>query len=347
MATFDPWQQVFSLSMLVHGLGQLKGPTVSQLQALLADRLRTDLENPELRALIGEAWWLAWGPCVHLSPHSGVPDSAIAVLHDAATGLYVVAVAGADFHALFDAWTDEGNVRPIQRWPYADVPTGLDLPEGVAIAPCVETGVDILLTQRDASGRSLAAFLRQVRNPRAALVVTGHGLGGALASTLACALVTQGQLDRHDWGQVYVVPSAAPTPGNAAFAELFAQFFPLQVGGTLPWQVWNGLLWNDLDLVTHAWADDRLAEIPALYATRNIHPNHAERAILALGRHRASRQGYQALPSTSLPGTIDPHHATFRAQAHFQHVDAYFELLQVEALQTVLQRRPVLAMNGD
>jgi hypothetical protein len=352
--TFDPWQQVFTMSMLVNREGKVTGETAGQLQEALDSTVRGDLSDPQFQSLIGDSWQIVWGPCVYQNAGSGVADNAMLVVQNTASNMYVVAIAATNFHSTFDKLTEDASVKPIMAWPYGQaMPPGTTFPSGVAISPGTGIGVGILQGMQDEnSNKPLATFLQSVQSAAATLVFTGHSLGGALAPALACSLITQGALDPGQWADVYVYPTAGPTPGNGAFGTLFQTLFPQTAVGAQPWEIWNSLIWNNLDIVPHAWNQTTLSQISGLYAP-TVHPGIAILVLLGTAQANAQGQGYQQLPSNgALPGTFlppsdipnpvvkPPTQYPFLAEALYQHIDAYFSLLGVQSLQTLLQSSP-------
>jgi hypothetical protein len=357
--TFDPWQQVFTMSMLANRDSNLTGNT-STLLGDLASVLQTDLSDPGFQALIGSSWEVVWGPCVFENQTDGqtdnVEDNAMYLAHNMASNMYVVAIAATNPISRFDKLMEDASINPIEEWPYGQtLPSGASFPAGVAIAPGTSMGVSILQGMRDSTGQPLATFLQSVQSSSATLVFTGHSLAGALAPTLACALITQRLLDPSQWAHVYVYPTAGPTPGNAGFVMLFATLFPQTAAGTQPWQVWNSLLWNSVDLVPHAWNSTTLSEIASLYGSA-VPAGPVVSDLLWAAEKSAQNQGYQQLPSSgSLPGAVvppdnlpplpfpvplilsGPDAKTFLAEAYYQHANAYFSFFQVQALQELLQ----------
>jgi hypothetical protein len=363
--TFDLWQQVFTMSMLANRDSQLTG-NASMLEGDLAQTLHNALNNAGFQALIGSSWEVAWGPCVYENQDDLIKDNAMYVAHNTASNIYVVAIAATNPISNFDLFQEDWAVNPIKAWPYGTtLPSGTSFPADVAIAPGTSLGVDILLQQMadPTTGQPLAAFLQSVQSTSATLVFTGHSLAGALAPTLACALITQGDLDSSQWAHVYVYPTAGPTPGNAGFVELFATLFPQPTAGTQPWQVWNSLLWNSLDLVPHAWKSTTLNEVANLYGS-TAPAGLVVAGILVKASQKAFDQGFMQLPSNgSLPGTLvapaelppfqippssplssifsnDPTEAmdiTYLTEAYYQHGAAYFSFFQVQDLLTLLQ----------
>ncbi len=141
---------------------------------------------------------------------------------------------------------------------------------GAMISWGTKQGFDDLLSMRDAfTGKSLVEFLRDVQLVETNLWVTGHSLGGCLASVMAPYLYeTLCKPKKRPPSCILPVTFAAPTAGNGAFASWFDRLFP------------NGRRWwNSLDAIPHAWSLDgidwilnsfqggpKLWEDPALYS---------------------------------------------------------------------------------
>jgi hypothetical protein len=149
-------------------------------------------------------------------------------------------------------------------------------------------------------GQNLLEFLEGViANSGGAppsIIFTGHSLGGALSPTLALAVSDQAR----EWVNgnsvmISVEPSAGATPGNQDFSEYYGE----QLGAS------TTRLWNNIDVVPHAWNETMLSEIPSLYQP-NIRPGFLVRAFVSLAR-RVSRGGnyIQLLPEVEgLPGEV-------------------------------------------
>jgi hypothetical protein len=236
---------------------------------------------------------------------------------------------------------------------------------------------------QDQPPQRLFEYLQGVQSKDATLIITGHSLGGALSPILALALFTQGgPLQKENWGQVYVLPIAGATPGNADLAAAFAAVFPAipeQVPSTpnlAAEPLWNCNIANKFDFVPLAWVPSELEKVkPPPFTKGGIYPQitweSAEtrttvRAGIDIAVTKANAGAasipygsttpagaYTALPTVTFNCTeIDPT-ATIRALADYinhwllQHVDAYIEqIFKVEDLMSPEKTRAALRGAG-
>lgn len=178
-------------------------------------------------ATAGE-WRIAWGPVETLA-------NLLYVAHSPAANAYAVAIRGTvptpGPAQLLNVYQDLAVALAVP-WTHGDAPDA-------AIARGTRDGLRALLS-RDSGGVKLDAFLEgaAAASPDASIVVTGHSLGGCLATVLAAYLA-----HRLPGVRVAPVTFAAPTAGNAAFAAHFDACF----AGAPRY-------YNRLDIVPMAWA---------------------------------------------------------------------------------------------
>jgi hypothetical protein len=178
----------------------------------------------------------------------------------------------------------------------------------------------------DAGVLDLRSFLTEEARAADApldVAVTGHSKGGALATAVALwlkdALASPDAAEQWDGqrgARVSCYAFAAPTPGNAAFADRIDRVLASD----------HHHLRNRHDIVTHAWQADELTLIPDLYAPRHtvlepLIPVIASR-VRALD-YRHARAGV-----TTFAGALDAKRS-FEMEFIHQHLDAYLEELDL------------------
>jgi hypothetical protein len=213
------------------------------------------------------------------------------------------------------------------------------------LAPAVCAGIRRLLDviceltpeeQLPGAGRGLTEFLAdriaELDGDRKLPVhVVGHGVGGGLATAVALWLHdTQGGMSARDldWdprqgAKIHCTAFASPTIGNGDFASYVSDRLDAQLD----------LVFNSLDHVAMLWDPIALAGIADLYRP-HVQEVALVRAIADALVDEIERRGleYEQPPARVLDGrlntTLPP---TFAAQAEYQHLHAYVELLGLGA----------------
>lgn len=218
--------------------------------------------------LINKDWGLVWGPGVFQNPTTKdnvEADNAMFVVHSPLTKTYVVAIAGTNPNSFFDWIVEDGQVKQdeMAAFPVSTTapPAKEDTKPGtIQVSLGTATGVYNLLTGLvDSSGQPirLTDFLISKNiEPGSQIIFTGHSLGGALSSTLALQLAQDLKSDLSSC-TFLALPTAGPSPGNAAFAQSWGDTFTV----TQPYDVHPGnqisklnqLVFSTQDLVPHAW----------------------------------------------------------------------------------------------
>ena len=237
--------------------------------------------------------------------------------NEQATNEYAVVIRGTDFDILSNDWDD------FYVWETAAFPTGGRIAQGISDAH------NQLITAAGSSGRTLGAELaaRVVSGGRGSTIfVTGHSLGGALATTVA--LYLQAALPQAVF-QVYTF--ASPTAGLTDFAGIYDQTFPGNgTDANSSWRVYN--LW---DAVPQAWQSDTLSALPSWYPAPGPAPSDSEWATLEGLQWLPAGQPYQQ-PSVNVCQLNDPSwqaayknpQADFADEIAFQHnCNTYLTLL--------------------
>ncbi len=299
-----------------------ENPLPAETLAHHQDRIRTKIVQ-EL-ATPGYAtqgnWTWAWGPGLTAS-------NMMYVARKTGADHYAVAIRGTDWHFLFD-WIEDFDVLKLVPFPYI---TSQD--PNIRIAQGMMDGLNELIgmsgsATADAQGPgtpiNLLQFLLQAAMSAEGdidVFVTGHSLGGGLASVLASWLAFQTAQWTHLNGAVNikVYTFAAPTAGNASFATHGATFF-----GDRDWRVFNSL-----DVVPNAW--QTLEVIKTYYTPQPTCPVWA-RVLLdgAIEVGKAAQLDFtQPGNPHSLPGSVSlPNGADFELQVGYQHSgNTYLTLL--------------------
>jgi acetyl esterase/lipase len=187
----------------------------------------------------------------------------------------------------------------------------------------------------------LATFLREAGS-QAEIFVTGHSLGGCLASVLAPSLAQQ--LGSAKNFKVYTF--AAPSAGNQDFASYYNRLFTDDAAASTAFRVFN-----DLDIVPESWAS--LPAIGRKYTPAPPCPASLkpiiERAAALVGTtyEQVGRadDGSSVLLRGQLEAPTVPALSTDPAAAlYFQEVDqqhateTYMQLLCAPAVSTALAR---------
>jgi hypothetical protein len=168
----------------------------------------------------------------------------------AATDRYAVVVRGTVWNFLTD-WLDDFDVLDTHEWPYAS-----PADPSIRVAQGSWDGLQALLTMTSQpDGQTLGQVLARLASQGSSsleLLITGHSLGGALATILGLYLAdTVGE-----WAgtassiRLTSYTFAAPTSGNQAYAAYY------DARSHLTSISWHALrVFNEQDLVPFAYAD--------------------------------------------------------------------------------------------
>lgn len=183
-------------------------------------------------------WSLVWGPCAYIDDVL-YTDNLVYVAYNATTQAYAVVVRGTDLvfsGSTFIDLFEDLEVSITASLPFAGPPADAWIALGTA------TGLGIINDFTDPSSNQTLVEYLSSQEP-STLYVTGHSLGGCLASVLAPSLQSSLQQPTYP-----IIPYtfAAPTAGNAAYATWYSQAFPesyryYNTNDAIP------MAWNNLD----------------------------------------------------------------------------------------------------
>jgi hypothetical protein len=163
---------------------------------------------------------------------------------------YALVARGTDWNFLTD-WVDDFDVLHTHNWPSASPPD-----PSILVAQGSWDGLQALLTMTSQpSGLTLCALLKQLSGGAASgldLMITGHSLGGALATILGLYLADSVS----QWAgtaspiSLKTYTFASPTTGNQAYVNYYNGRSGLT---NLTWQAYR--VFNQQDMVPFAYAD--------------------------------------------------------------------------------------------
>ena len=218
--------------------------TLSTLAYVDENRTATQQQMAsEINAGLAEAgyksWQVAWGPALNAN-RSNLAYAA----GNSETGQLAVSIRGSDFSFWLN-WIQD--LAAITLVPYDQFVPGTSSTSQIARGTAI--GLRNVLRMRDGT-ESLESFITAAPEGTSVLI-TGHSLGGCLASALAPCVA--------DWrGSAFgisVYTIAAPSPGNAEFADYYNALFTDHSGRSAAFR-----FFNDLDVVPNAWASLAMVE---------------------------------------------------------------------------------------
>lgn len=296
---YSPQQIIFALNSIANAPSGRHG-SVDELQAYAQTLIKQLFNDPDVTKLIGQ-WSLVWGTQVFQAPGSTVADNAMYIAQNMTNkNEFVVAISGTNPISAYGWIIEDAKLIPTVPWPYS---AGASQPTG-NISSGTNTGLNVLLNTLTDDDLSLSEFLAdQVSKSDTplAITVTGHSLGGALSPAVALALldtkVATPSWDPKNTAKIFVQPSAGPTPGD----DTWRNYYDDRLKDA------TDRLWNNIDMVPHAWQLSMLEQIPSLYVP-SIPQNYLIEKLVNLAELNSKLAGnmQQICPQTiGLPGTVN------------------------------------------
>jgi hypothetical protein len=232
-----------------------------------------------------KSWHVVWGPALNADR-----SNLVYAAGDTETGQLAVSIRGSDFSFWLDWLEDLAAIRLV---PYDQFVATASKSAEIAVGTAI--GLRQVLAMQDGT-KSLETFLRGAP-AGSPILITGHSLGGCLASALAPCVA--------DWvgdaSNVAVYTIAAPSPGNADFAAYYNTLFSVQPSHSTAFR-----FFNSLDVVPNAWAS--LSTVEAYYPPLVSCPadikNIVARADQAVSGKYVQLGELAAGSAIELPGTI-------------------------------------------
>lgn len=331
---------VFAISMLSNA-AKGKG-SVESLTAELTTHVNSAFGDKSFSKIYG-SWELFWGPYVYQAANSDVADNAILIAHNKEENAYVLAIAATNPKSKVD-WIDEDAAA-------SDLVLLPDGDDKAQISSGTNIGLAFLSGLGGANNTALDILKQDLPNKETALLfITGHSLAGALSPALGTSLFNpvNGKLAASGWDRdnLFLLPTAGPSVGNADYNELVMATFPSK-----PENGFNQLHFNTLDAVPQAWD-------PALFNGPNLINLYGENLAASTTITNIIAQAltippspnpYVQLPAASFIGVFQPVNdigliddtAKFLAQIVYQHIGAYVMALAPELAEMKIGKKPI------
>jgi len=260
---------------------------------------------------------IVWGPAVYVDSEFAA-NVTMVVKNEVDPNDYRVVTSGTSANSIFDIFSEDFGFYPTT--PFTDDP---ECPSSAYISTGTATGLKkIFETAPSISPTNfLVDFLKTL--PKGSnITVTGHSLGGVLASTLALSLMYKLKDSNVN---IYCHAFAGPTAGN----DVFANYSDMKLKGRLL------RIWNTLDIVPRAWNEKDLKSILTLYPEKTYPvpddvSNFINQALATIEEYNLNYTQL-GLKDTSLQnkltGKINYDIQGFGPEAGYQHIVAYIELL--------------------
>lgn len=138
---------------------------------------------------------------------------------------YAIAVRGSLIQFSWQAFQNwiyqDLNVTSLQKWEYVNDSSKAKVAQGA-----YDGWQNMNKLTDKTTGKTLLAFLENKTNDNTPILITGHSLGGNLATLYASYLWQNFKNNGHPGNNINVITFAAPAAGNESFANDFDKKFP-------------------------------------------------------------------------------------------------------------------------
>lgn len=285
---------------------------------IVYDYMQSSLEKSKATSGVFD---IAWGPAVLKHVDSDEANDHVLYVVKKGSNDYRLVIRGTI--TLYNAIDEDYDISQTS-WSQYD-PTS---PSTAKITTGTKRALDIIIpgvsNNTPGEGKTLYEFIDSITNNGNLinLTVTGHSLGGFLASALALLLKSRYIGLNVQNLNVHCCTFAAPAFGNTVFADYFDSFFDSVNNAS------NCLrLYNENDIVPKAWVRDTTRQINSIYSPK-WQPNAAIVALIEVNLIRMDLysdvdQFKQISPSESFTYALDDNASDWSAQAGIQHLNAY------------------------
>lgn len=308
MSEKTQFQPDIQIAATLSAIAYLRGATQSATFSLMARALQQqDLPT-------NQEWGLVWGPVTHES-------DLIYIARGPATTYgrkYAVVIRGT-------VWTVKSVLQNLELelvdlpWKDPDAPAAAKISKGIC-----EAFNRIRAMEQQFPNETLSAldFLKKQGNQNE-IMVTGHSLGGCLASVIPLWLRTELQTSG---AVIKPYTFAGQSAGNQNFADYFQTVFKENIR-----------FFNKLDIVPRLWNYDTLDSIKSLYPTPGPKCDDFWKVIIDAAMTEAGHNYFQPDNGTEFNGKVYDEKGWFEftSEVEAQHNHIYYMYLAGISLQAI------------